>query len=484
MENLKVKTVKNIGFNAFANIAKFVLAGIASIILAQNLSASDYGIVGFATIFINFLARFSDLGISEAVIQKKQLDDRGLYTGYTTKFIMGITIFSAAFFLSPVAKLFFDHASISLVIKVLSLNFIISTFSFLPVCLLKRELNYRKLIIPQITAAFTSSGMSIVLALAGFGYWSIVIANMSSSLVNVLLLYLVRPIKIRFHFNRELFQEFIGFGSKLFFSGVIIYLIFNADNFIVGTVMGSTALGLYAIAFNWGSMISGRLQEVVHSVLFPTYSRIQDDKLRLKSSYLRILEYVVFIGTVSNVTLLLCSKEFLYYVLGRGTDKWMPALTTFNIMLIYGIIRTFLEPVGNVLMALGKSNILLKSTLIAGTIEIVLLYPVAKAYGIEGVALLVTLAYSVQYFIYFPFLKKEIDLNYADIWNIGKPAALTTAFIAGVVLLMPGFTDKSLYSLAAKFALSVTGYILFYSAITKWKLVKDTVGIIRSMRTS
>ena len=146
MNDLKIKTVKNIGFSAFSNIVKFLLSAGASIILAQRLTSSDYGVVGFAMIFIDFLSRFSDLGISDAVIRRNQLDDRGLYTGYTTKFILGIAVFAVVFLLSPLAKLFFDNSAIENVLKVLSVSFIISTFGFLPTCLLTRELNYKKLI--------------------------------------------------------------------------------------------------------------------------------------------------------------------------------------------------------------------------------------------------------------------------------------------------------------------------------------------------
>src|SRR3989338_4509519 len=109
MNDLKIKTVKNIGFSAFSNIVKFLLSAVASIILAQTLSPSDYGVVGFAMIFINFLARFSDLGITDAVIQRNQFNDRGLYTGYTTKFILGIAVFVIVVLVSPLTKLFFDN---------------------------------------------------------------------------------------------------------------------------------------------------------------------------------------------------------------------------------------------------------------------------------------------------------------------------------------------------------------------------------------
>ncbi|MGO9138324.1 MAG: lipopolysaccharide biosynthesis protein [Syntrophales bacterium] len=484
MDDLKLKTVKNIGFNAFSNIAKFLLSAGASIILAQRLSPSDYGVVGFAMIFINFLARFSDLGITDAVIQRNQLDDRGLYTGYTTKCILGIAVFALVFLLSPLAKLFFDNSAIENVIKVLSVSFIISTFGFLPTCLLTRELNYKKLIIPQLSSAVVNSGLSIILALTGFNYWSIVLANVAGTVISVLAVNFLHPVKIKFKFDKKLFREFMGFGGNLFLSGLIIFLIFNADNFAVGTLIGSVALGLYTIAFNWGAMISGRLYDVVHNVLFPTFSRIQNDTNKLKESYLKVLEYITFIGVISNLTLLLCSEDFLYYVLGRGTDKWMPALMTFQILLIYGIIRTFLEPLANVLLALGASKLLLKSNVIAGAVELCLLYPVTKYYGIEGVAILVTVAYSVQYFIYFPFLKKEVDLKYSDIWCFVKPTIISVAFIAALVSFTKGFMDASLSSFIQKLIVSILGYALFYNAITKWKLLKETVSMISSIRMS
>jgi len=157
---------------------------------------------------------------------------------------------------------------------------------------------------------------------------------------------------------------------------------------------------------------------------------------------------------------------------------------TFQIILIYGIIRAFLEPIANVLLALGKSKLILKSNLIVGAIEFILLYPVTKLFGIEGVAIFVTLAYSMQYFIYFPFLKKEIDLKYADIWSFVKPTIISIVFIVALVFGSKWFMDTSLSSFIQKLLLSMLGYALFYNAITKWKLFKETAVIISSIRMS
>lgn len=96
--SLKLITFKNISYNAFSRIVTFVFQVPANIILARQLTSDDYGIIGFAMVFINFLIRFNDLGIRSAVIQKTDLSEKGLYTGFTIKVILGLLIFATAFF--------------------------------------------------------------------------------------------------------------------------------------------------------------------------------------------------------------------------------------------------------------------------------------------------------------------------------------------------------------------------------------------------
>ncbi len=73
MSSLKQKTFNNIALNSAAKVVAVVFQGVASIILTRTLLPSDYGIVGFAMIFVNFLSQFNDLGFSSAVVQKNIL---------------------------------------------------------------------------------------------------------------------------------------------------------------------------------------------------------------------------------------------------------------------------------------------------------------------------------------------------------------------------------------------------------------------------
>ncbi len=429
-------------------------------------------------IFINFLVQFSDFGINNAVIRKHDLADDDLYTGFTLKIVLGTVAFLFAYLLSPLSKLFFDNAAVTDVIKILSLNFIINSFAFIPNCLLVRDLNYKKLFLPQTGSAIVNYSISIILAINGFRFWSIVIANICSVVVNMILLNAIKPVKIKFAFNSKVAYEFLRFGGNLFLSGTVVFAIFNSDNFIIGSVLGSAFLGYYALSFNWGSLICVIVQDTVHNVLFPAFSKMQHDRDSIKKFYLQVLEFVSFIGVFANVGLLVCSYDFLYYILGHNTDRWLPALTAFRILSVYGIIRSLMEPVANVILTTGKSNLLFKSALIVGITELSLLYPVLKYFNIEGVAVLVTVAYSLQVFFYYPFLKRSFNINFKEIFTSFKPAIFSMIAVVTVILPFEYYVPSSFISFLFKILLVMITYNACYGIMTRWKILKEIKKII------
>jgi len=478
---LKLKTFKNIGYNAFAKGIVFVLQVPTQIILARQLTSDDYGIVGFAMIFINFLTHFSDLGIKSAIIRKIELDEKELYTAFTIKMVLGLLVFVLAFFLAPIANILFNNA-VGNVIKLLSLNFIINSFIFLPDTILTRELNYKILSLFQVTLGIATSGFSLLFALEGFGYWSVVAAYVCAMIISAIFINIVKPVKIKFCFEKKAASEFLCFGSRLFFTGMIGFLIFNFDNFTIGTVNGSQTLGYYSVSFAWGSLICNIAGTVINSVLLPTFSKIQNDKERLKKTYLEVMSYISFIVILINISLFIISKEFLFIILGKNTDKWLPALTCFKILCLYGILRALLEPIGCVIIAIGKANIMLKSSLVVGILELIVVYPVLRYFSIEGVAIAVAIVYSLQYFIYFHYFREEIGLCFQDLIKPLKPAFVSALF---VVCMFSVFTyennEYALVLLSLKLFLIIAGYLAIYGIITKWKLFKEIKYIIGNM---
>jgi O-antigen/teichoic acid export membrane protein len=476
-ESLKATTLRNVGYNSVAKIIHLVVMAVANIIMTRTLAPSDYGIVGFAGIFTAFLAQFSDFGIRSAVIQKKELEQRELYTAFTIKFIIGLVLCVLAFLGAPLAVWFFDNPVIVVVIRVMALNFVMSTFSILPEIMLTRKLDYKKIAMANLVPAILNSAAAVSLALMGFKYWSLVIASLVMTLSTCVMLNILQPVRYRFAFSREAAARFIRFGGNVFMAGFITFLIFNADNFLIGAVKGATNLGFYSLAFNWGSMACTMIASIVLSVLFPTFSRMQGDRERLKSSYLKVLQYISFGGVLVNMTLFVVSRDFLFLVLGHHTDKWMPALTALRILCFYGVVRLLLEPVGQVVMAIGRTDVLRKATLLVATVELIGLYPALYFLGIEGVALLITFAYAVQYALYYVFLRRELDVTFKELCSCVGPAFWGMLVLSLVFLIGEISGGGSSLVFMVKLVGCVGTYLIVYGVATKWRLYKDVLNL-------
>lgn len=469
-ESLKAKTFSNFGYNSVAKAISLVFQAIGNIILTRTLTAGDYGIVGFATIFTTFLGQFSDLGIGSALIHRAELDDNALYTGFTVKFFLGIAVCLVAWGVAPLASKLFDNPAVVDVIRILSLIFVVNSLMFIPNLLLTKELNFKIISIYNTLTILFQSTVAIILALNGFKFWSIVIANVSASVFTVVIINIIKPVKIKFSFNRAIADQLINYGGNIFITGFIVFIIFNIDNFVIGSVAGSNQLGYYALAFNWGIMICTLLNTTILSVMFPTLSKMHGDKERIKNAYLRVLKYISLIGIMVNMTLFVIAKDFLIHVLGHGTGKWLPALVVFRILCVYGIFRMLLEPIGSVLMAVGKTEQIRKANLIVAIVELTCLYPVLMFFGIEGVAVLVTIAYILQYAIYYPFLNKNMNISFDDIFTSVKHSIISITAILAVFILSEAYLRSSLVIMIIKIVMCFVCYILMHGIICKWKI--------------
>ena len=181
-----------------------------------------------------------------------------------------------------------------------------------------------------------------------------------------------------------------------------------------------------------------------------------------------------------NGTLFCISGEFLKTVLGGGTDKWLPALTSFRILRLYGIFRAILEPIGNVVMALGNTKLLLKANFVASVAQVLLLYPAVFFFGIEGVAVTVFASYALQYPIYVRYLRKRIGVS---IWNLCT--SLYVPILSALVLAIWFVAmehikiGSSLYDVVLKGLSYLIIYVLFCVAVTKFRLLRDIRLLVR-----
>ena len=468
-ESLGSKTVRSVSYKAIARFVSYGLQGLTTVVLAQNLSAKDYGIVGYATIFIGFLASFNDVGVGSAIVQRKQLDDLTLDTAFVLRIGLGLAAFAAAWLVAPFAGSSFGDAAVTSVIRLLSVGFLIGILGFIPRAILQREMEFGRCVVAALAGSVFRATVACILAVRGFGYWSIVVGTTIGSMAEVFCFMCFSKNRIQLNWSKGVAKELVGFGLPLFATGLLTFALFNTDNFIIGSVAGASMLGYYALAFNWGSIFSLAIYDVLHSVLFPAFARIQNDPALLRRMYLNMMEQLAVIGVLVQAGILACSRDFLVVVLGNGAEKWLPACHALQILSVYGLIRLLIEPLGNVVIALGRTNLLLRANLLATLFEIAFLYPALKFGGIEGVAVLVTVSYSLQCAYYWPFLSKYLDLRAKDLRNLLFPSLAAAALAVTGGLFVSHALPVNLASLCAEIATVTFIFIVVQGVLSSWR---------------
>lgn len=474
----KAKTFRNVVYTAINKGSAMLCWGLASIVVARSLTPSDYGVVRFVSIIILFTGRFSDVGIGSAIIRRPTLNRDSLKTGLTLKVILSLGAFGMALLIAPFAPMVFNHPATSNLIRIAALFFLMSTIGFIPQTLLTREMNYRALVIPGLASALVQCVMTVVLILLGYSYWSVIIANVAAPLAGGIAAQFTKRSFVGFGLDWKEAQEYLRFGLPLIGSSLLYFLIYNLDNFLVGTSMGSAQLGYYALAFTWGSFICCLVQDTVNNVLLPTLAAIQHDVAAMRRWFLKTIDLVALIAAAVNSALFVNAHYFLVTFLGKGTSKWVPAETSLKILAIYGMVRTIIEAAGPCLMARGETKTLFRASSLVGVVEVALLLLAIRSGKIEVVAAGVLVAYCFSAIVFLSYLRREFSIGLSDIVAQIWPVAPALVVGATVTALLPTSLGITVLGLLERGVITVLVVGLTHGLCTRFRCFQEARGMI------
>ncbi len=479
-DSLARRTLGNMGLTGFARGVTMLLQMVANVVLARELTSSDYGIVGFAQVFITLLTMLSEFGLNSAAIQRERLGESELDTGFTLRLLLGLAAFAAALLLAPLSAAILSDAAVADVVKLLAVGFLVNALAFVPGVRLLRALDYRRYIKAQILGAVVNTTVTVILAWNGFAYWSIVIANLAATAtITIALMAMVRH-RPRLVLQRDSVSHYAGFGGHVFLAWLLTFVIMNLDRFVIGSLAGPVTLGFYALAYTWGAKFCELLGTVVNSVLFPTFSRMQADTVRLRAAYLKSLQLVGFLAAGGYAAFYLVSADFVHAVLGEGSGKWQASLATLQILCVYGLVRALLEPVGSVVMALGGPAVLVRANGLAAALKAALIYPALIHFGIEGVAVLVTLSYASQLFVFLPALRQRLQVHVGDLCRVTALPLLSAALALGLGEIVLGFSGVApgWPRLIAGCLVFSSAYLLTFGLLSRGAAYREFLGLL------
>jgi O-antigen/teichoic acid export membrane protein len=427
------KATRSMGWNYLSFGLGKLLNIITVSILAHLLAPEYFGLVALATLTIDYLSVLNDLGLGSALIQRKKNIDESANIAFTLNILAGIILTGITFIIAPYAAIFFHEPQVTPVLRWLGLTFSLSSFGSVHNVLLQRELNFRKKIIPELGSTIVKAIISISLAIAGFGVWSLVVGQLLGTSVASFLLWVLLPWRPKFSWNATIGKELFAYGFSIMGNNAITVWEENFDYFIIGLIYNPTALGIYTLAYRLPQTLVLSILWAMTAVLFPTFSSLQDQKDALKKSFLSVLRYVELLVTPLCLGMFIAADPLIRVVFG---EQWVGSIPILRALSLYVWVVSIGYHVGDIYKAVGRPDILIKISIPMFFVRISLLWLGAQ-YSLVGVGiahLVAGLISSViRYFVASHFLK-------ITIWDVIKEL---TAFACGAVLVI--FTLPALY---------------------------------------
>ncbi|OGH06466.1 MAG: hypothetical protein A2171_00875 [Candidatus Levybacteria bacterium RBG_13_35_9] len=450
----------------------------ANFLLTIFLSPAVFGVFFVVSAVIAFLSYFSDVGLAAALIQKKEdITQEDLKTTFTIQQILVvILVILVLVFSTAIGKFYNLQNEGILLIQALAISFFLSSLKTIPSIILERNLNFNKLVIPQIVETLFFNIIVVILAIKGFGVASFTYAVLARGISGLITIYLISPWKIRLGFSKDSARKLLSFGVPFQLNSLLALI--KDDLFIafLGKVLPLTQVGYIGFAQKWALMPLRLIMDNVIRITFPSFSRLQDEKHILTKAIEKSIFASCFVIFPALMGLVILSPYFV--ILIPKYIKWEPALFSLLFFSITSAVASISTPLVNALNAIGK----IKTTLYLmafWTISTWVLTPILIIkLGFNGVSLASAII-SLSVIAVITITRRYIDFNVIN--AILYP--LASSIIMGIaVYFMSQFLAKSLLGLFLVIILGAVIYFLTAYLLGKEQIKKDILLIKQNLR--
>jgi PST family polysaccharide transporter len=486
--DLKSHSIKGGISTVGAQLISTVLTLGSTVILARLLLPKDYGLIGMVSAFTGFVLIFKDLGLAQAVVQKQKVTHQEMSKVFWLITLLGLVLGGIIVALAPFLVHFYNEPRLFNIALSFAVIAGLGGLATVHTALLKRQMQFRIIAEVQVMASVFSIILGIIAAFLGFGYWALVIINVSNTFFFIAQVWWRCDWRPSFSRVDKTIIDYVKFGADISGFNMINYLSRNLDNILIGRYLGSSMLGLYDRAYQLLMLPITKLRDPLNSVGIPAMSSLDPNSTRYRDYYKQYVFLLAFFSMPIVVLMAVLAEPLVLFVLG---ENWIEAAPIFQLLAIVGFIQPVASTRGMVQISSGQSRRFLYWGLF-NAILVVAAFLIGINWNIEGLVI----AYAISnYIILIPslfFCFHHTSLRVKDFMiEVSSPAIFSLLAGFGTYVLYIKIQDWALVPLlAAGVALFGGLYILIWfitprtrERIQKVKhLSKDIFGFMKKKK--
>lgn len=452
--------VSGIAWTAVLRWTAQLFSWVATFYAARLLQPGDYGLVAMATLGIGMARMVEDFGLDAILVQDRSIV--GQAQSRLAGFVIAIAVVLCTIFVllaHPVAT-FFKEPQVGAIVMVLSLLLLFDAVQVVPRAALQRQLQFDKLAIVTFVQVIATSILLVAAARAGLGHWALVVNTLGGTAAATALLVFWHPYSVSWprdfaKLSRPLLQ-----GWRILASRASWYGYSNADQTIIGRVLGRDALGAYSFAVTFSTLAQAEVGSIITRVVPGIFSEVQEHTAELRRYFLMLTEFLTILTFPMAFGMAVTADLLIPLVLG---PEWASAIVPLRLLCFYSAFLSAQLLVSHVLMWTGQFRLNMWCSILPG-IAMVLVLLGSVRYGLPGIGWAWALIFPLLNAPSMVFAFRTIDISAGQWLDSIKPAAVGCIMMSMTVLGLRVILPSAL-PLEAVTAISVAAGVLVYPAV-------------------
>ncbi|NMC53948.1 MAG: lipopolysaccharide biosynthesis protein [Chloroflexi bacterium] len=458
------KTVSGALWTYMATYGSKLLVFISTMILAYLITKSDFGVVGYTIIITSLLDAVYDLGIGTALIYHREED--GLEdTAFWSMVIFSALICAVTWPLAPLAGAYFNDPRAVEVVRVSVLFFPLTALGNAHEFLIRKRMQFKKNLLPTVAGSFSKGIFSILFALLGFGYWSIILGQLVSAAVGTIAYWSIFPWRPSLRIKPSVAASLVSYGGHIVFLNLLVASLLNVDYLFIGRYLGAEALGVYTLAFRIPDMIITQFGVIINRVTFPAFVKMRDTANNLSLGFEVALRFIAAFILPVGAGIVLTSAPF-WQTFFPAT--WAEAIPVMRAIAIYTTFTALTINAEAIYKAQGTLKTLVAMYLLRLAITIPALFWAINTYrSFEAIAWAQAGVALLMFIVNLTVAARAVQLPLRHILQILRPSVVSTLVMTLAVWAVLRLTAPVLPVFQLLLA-ALTG-ILFYLGTLRWQ---------------
>ena len=432
METLKEKTAKGLFWGGMNNGVQQLLGLAFGIILGRLLDPSDYGMTAMLAVFSVIANELQSSGFKTGLINLKSPTHDDYNAVFWFNILAGAAIYVVLFFCAPLIADYYHQPKLIPLSRYVFLGFVFSSFGMAQSAYLTKQMQIKQIAQCGMTATLTSSIVSVILAVMGFGYWALATQYLLYIAMNTLLLWFFSPWRPTTKVTFEPIRRLFPFSFKIMLSAIFTQVNNNIMNLLLGRYYGETNTGHYNQAYQWSSkcflLVGNMLKQVDQTVLVG----LGDERERQLAVLRKMMRFTAFISFPLLFGLGMVSHEFIVLAIG---EKWAFAASLLPLLCLCGAFLPLSTLLTDSVISQHRSDIYLWNTFALGILQMGLMVALWR----EGIMTMV-IAYAL------------LNIAWVFVWHFFVQRLMNYR-------LIPFLKDILPFALAAAGVMAVTGFV-------------------------